>query len=189
MKENMDFGDRLVGTGTSTNNGVLEKHCPANVAANCSTKGGLYTWNEAMQYVTTAGAQGICPTGWHIPTDAEYYTLENYLTDAGQTCTNSRTVWGQCATAGNKLKQVGTTYWLPTNTGANNSSGFTAISAGIRFDYGPSFTNASSHSYLWTSTIYAGVQAWTRVLRYDHTDVYRGSYLRGFAYTIRCVQD
>lgn len=61
------------------NNGVIEKYCYDNKSANCNKFGGLYQWNEAMQYVTTEGTRGICPEGWHIPTLSEMKELESYV--------------------------------------------------------------------------------------------------------------
>ncbi|MBK7631804.1 MAG: hypothetical protein IPJ23_14080 [Ignavibacteriales bacterium] len=69
MKENLNVGTMIQGNSNQSNNGVKEKYCYNNDTANCSIYGGLYQWNEAMQYVTTEGARGICPEGW-IPTRA-----------------------------------------------------------------------------------------------------------------------
>ena len=71
MAENMNIGTRINGSGDQTNNGTIEKYCYDDNEANCDTNGGLYQWNEMMQYTTMEGAQGICPAGWHIATDAE----------------------------------------------------------------------------------------------------------------------
>ena len=88
MQQNMRVGNTLPPSTPSADNGIIEKYCYGNNAANCSNNGnptypdgGLYTWDEAMQYSTTEGAQGICPTDWHIPTNAQWYELEQF-TDA-----------------------------------------------------------------------------------------------------------
>ena len=72
------MGTMINGISNQTNNDTLEKYCYNDDTANCSIYGGLYQWNEAMQYVTTSGAQGICPTGWHIPTteNSTHYQLQ-----------------------------------------------------------------------------------------------------------------
>src|ERR1035437_2197706 len=75
LKENLDVGTMINGIDTSKNNGIIEKYCYNNDTTNCTTYGALYQWDEAMQYVTTSGAQGICPTGWHIPDSAEFTAL------------------------------------------------------------------------------------------------------------------
>jgi len=77
MKKNMNVGTKIGLTNDQANNSTIEKYCYDNTDANCTTYGGLYQWDELMQYVTTEGATGICPTGWHIPSDAEWSTLVN----------------------------------------------------------------------------------------------------------------
>ena len=62
-----------------TNNGIIEKYCYDNDPVNCATYGGLYQWDEMMQYTTQQGTQGICPAGWHLPTDAEWTILTDFL--------------------------------------------------------------------------------------------------------------
>ena len=69
LKENLDVGTRINLNQSPTNNGIIEKYCYNDNPTNCDTYGGLYKWDEAMQYTTTEGAIGICPSGWHIPSD------------------------------------------------------------------------------------------------------------------------
>jgi len=76
LKENLDIGEMIDSLTDSENNGNIEKYCYRNDPERCSTYGGLYQWEEAMQYTTTAASQGICPPGWHIPTYTEYLTLD-----------------------------------------------------------------------------------------------------------------
>src|SRR5665647_1782373 len=76
LKENLDVGIMIDSVTEPGNNGVIEKYCYNNNAANCTTYGGLYKWNEAMEYVTTPGIKGICPPGWHIPTHTELQKLD-----------------------------------------------------------------------------------------------------------------
>jgi len=80
LKENLNVGTRINGNTDQVSGNGIEKYCYNDIESNCTTYGGLYQWNEAMQYVTTEGAKGICPTGWHIPTLAEFvelYTFNN----------------------------------------------------------------------------------------------------------------
>ncbi|MCP4252684.1 MAG: hypothetical protein GY775_04615 [Candidatus Scalindua sp.] len=79
MAENLNVGTMVEGSMDQPYDTVIEKYCYRNILDNCNAYGGLYQWREMMQYVTTEGTQGICPTGWHIPTDAEWKTLEMYL--------------------------------------------------------------------------------------------------------------
>ncbi len=112
LRENLNVGTRIDGALEQTSGNGIEKYCYDNLEANCTTYGGLYQWNEAMQYVTNESAKGICPTGWHIPTLAEFQTL-------------STEVGGD----GNALKAIG----QGVDAGAGtNTSGFSALLAGIR---------------------------------------------------------
>jgi hypothetical protein len=78
MKQNLNIGTVIPGANNMTNNSIIEKYCYNNSTANCTTYGGLYQWNEMMQYSITPGVQGICPASWHLPTDSEL-TIINYL--------------------------------------------------------------------------------------------------------------
>ncbi|MDK2899267.1 MAG: hypothetical protein PWQ10_454, partial [Patescibacteria group bacterium] len=66
-KTNLNIGTMITGATNQTNNSIIEKYCYNNTESNCTTYGALYQWDEAMQYTNTEGAQGICPTGSHIP--------------------------------------------------------------------------------------------------------------------------
>lgn len=61
MKENLNVGTMIQSSSDQSNNSIIEKYCYNNDTANCSMYGGFYQWDEAMQYVATAGARGICP--------------------------------------------------------------------------------------------------------------------------------
>jgi uncharacterized protein (TIGR02145 family) len=96
MKENLNVGNIIQGpsiapAGKQTNNQIVEKYCYNNDSANCATFGGLYEWNEAMQYVTAPGARGICPEGWHIPTYGEFQTLRTNVGADGSALKTSGT--------------------------------------------------------------------------------------------------
>jgi uncharacterized protein (TIGR02145 family) len=95
MKENLDVGTMIQGpsqpAGKQTNNQIIEKYCYNNDTSNCAIYGGLYEWNEAMQYVTTPGARGICPEGWHIPFSTEFQTLITTVGGDGNALLASRT--------------------------------------------------------------------------------------------------
>ncbi|MFK5894800.1 MAG: FISUMP domain-containing protein [Pseudomonadota bacterium] len=174
MAENLNIGTMISGSSNQTDNGTIEKYCYGNNTSNCDIYGGLYQWDEMMQYVTTEGAQGICPTGWHLPTDAEWCTLENYV-DAG-TVSCSATGW-RGTDAGGNLKEAGTSHWISPNTGATNSSGFTGLPGGYLDTNGP-FYYLTGSAYFWSSSE-SGSEAWMRVLNYDRAQVVRNDYIQG----------
>ena len=182
MVENLNIGIKInstTGGQEQTDNGEIEKYCYSNDISQCDIYGGLYEWGEAMQYVTTPGTQGICPDGWHIPTDAEWTTLTDYL--------------GGLDVAGGKMKSIGiiqesTGLWYDPNLGATNESGFTGLPGGNRIGNG-SFTFRGSAGYLWTSTENSGTHAYYRRLYYENASVYRGYRPKTDGFSVRCVQD
>ena len=204
--ENLNVGTRIDGTAESTDNGTIEKYCYGDVADNCDTDGGLYQWDEAMQYSTTSGAQGICPTGWHIPTDDEWTTLEiqicqdigNGDLDACTATFSGTTGWrGQDTTDGHgegSAMAGGCSNWSNNNLNnggnCNNDfgvSGLDVLPAGYRSTDG-SFSKRGSGADLWSS-LESGTSAWRRYLRYDHTGVSRRTNDQAYGFAVRCLRD
>lgn len=116
MAENLNYGTMIQSPGQQTDNGIPEKHCYNDEVDSCAVYGGLYQWNELMQYDTLPGSQGICPDGWHVPTIADFGILMDTL--------------GGWNYAGEKIKETGLRYWSSPNP-ATNESGFSARGAGI----------------------------------------------------------
>ena len=180
MAENLNVGTMINSTtggtnsnGEQTNNSTIEKYCYDNDEDNCTTYGGLYKWDEMMQYIETEGTQGICSTGWHLPTDAEWYTLENYL--ATGTCDADRPVSGwDCDPAGTALKELG-------------SSDFEALLSGYR-DINTSFYSLGTNSFFWSSSV-SGHNAWRRYLHSGHATVARNAHNQGYSFSVRCLLD
>jgi len=165
LKENLDIGTMTTGGSGQTNNGTIEKYCYNNDTANCTTYGGLYQWNEAMQYVTTEGAKGICPNGWHIPTLAELQTLKAIVNNDG-----------------NSLKAIG----QGTGGGAGtNTSGFSALLAGYIHSI---FEGLGGATWYWSST--GGVTAAYYVYLLDTNNTIGFYYqLNWYGVSIRCLKD
>jgi len=174
MAQNLNVGTRINGSGDQLDNGIIEKYCYNDLESNCNTYGGLYQWDEAMQYVTTLGVQGICPLGWHLPSDADWITLTTFL--------------GGTSAAGGKMKETGTTHWASPNTGATNSSGFTALPGGYRGSYG-SFANLMNNAFFWTSVEVPTEYAWYRKLFDNAANVYRYYDWKDIGYSGRCLKD
>jgi uncharacterized protein (TIGR02145 family) len=168
LKENLDVGTMILGSENQTNNGSIEKYCYGNILNNCTTYGGLYQWDETMQYVTTEGTQGICPTGWHIPKLSEFQTL-------------SDAVGGD----GNALKAIG----QGTGCGAGtNTSGFSALLAGGRYDGG--FYDLGYGAYFWSSTEYVASYAYYLSLSTFDSGVYLYYVYEGYGgFSVRCLKD
>ena len=138
--------------------------------------GALYNW-------FAASSTNICPTGWHVPTDAEYNDLE-VLLGLAQADVN---VWGWRGTDhGSKMKN--TTGW---NAGENgtNTSGFSALPGGYRFHSDGLFAGQNTLGYFWTATEHDADRGWYRRLEGNNTAVYKASTDKRAGKSIRCVKD
>ncbi len=133
----------------------------AKAVANYDTYGVLYNWEAAKI---------SCPSGWHLPTDAEWTILTDYL-----------------ASSGGFMKEAGTTHWNSPNTDATNASGFTALPGGHRY-YDGDFLSLGLGAFFWSSSE-NGSDAWGRGLYYDGDGVYRHYYYRGSGFSVRCLQN
>jgi uncharacterized protein (TIGR02145 family) len=174
MKENLKVGTMVNGSVEQTNNGIIEKYCYNNDFSNCDVYGGLYQWDEMMGYTTTSGVQGICPDGWHLPTDAGWTSLTTFL--SGE------------SVAGGKMKEAGTAHWYPPNTGATNSSGFTALPGGYRYT-GGSCGDVGYTGLWWSSSEGDASSAWYRGLSYGNAQVSRYGNSKSYGFSVRCLKD
>ncbi len=174
MAENLNYGGQINSNGPGddqTDNPVVEKYCYDNLITNCTVDGGLYQWDEAMQYADVEGARGICPAGWHIPTDDEWRTLEKFL---GMTQISADSMNWRGADVGTKLKTGG-------------ASGFNVFGTGFRKVDGM-FYNKSQFAYYWSSSD-NGTQAWCRGFSDSLETVYRNTVDRSYGFCVRCVKD
>ena len=138
-------------------------------------------YGKLYNYYATVDSDGLCPFGWHIPTDSEWDTLINFLdTNAnGGSSTN---------TAGGFLKSAGTYYWSGTNTGGNNSVGFAALPGGYR-NYLGIFSSTGILGYYWSRTGIGSTTAYSRVFGNSTSSVTRNAPNRREGQSVRCVRD
>ena len=148
----------------------------AKATTNYQTYGVLYNWPAALS---------ACPPGWHLPSDAEWKQLEMYL---GITSAQADATGWRGTAEGGKLKEEGTTHWDSPNTGATNSSGFTALPGGYR-GYDGKFYYLGIYGYWWSSTDFNTFYAWRRTLNYYFSYVYRLSYYKDDGHSVRCLRD
>jgi uncharacterized protein (TIGR02145 family) len=143
-----------------------------NDILNKNAYGALYNWY-------TIGDQGkICPSGWHVPSDAEWTILENFL--------------GGSNSAGMKIKEVGLIHWVSPNIGASNLSGFTALPAGARnYSVKDDFLGLGQIGMWWSSTEHHTFNdsAWYRSLITFESVLVRNYYLKRVGISVRCVMD
>jgi uncharacterized protein (TIGR02145 family) len=135
--------------------------------SNVSAYGRLYTW------YAVSDSRGVCPVGWHVPSDAEWTTLISFL--------------GGELVAYGKLKESGQTHWTKYDTGTNEI-GFTALPGGIRNMSG-SFCDIESRAYWWSSTENGAYQAWNRMMSYDMNNIFRYLSLKRNGLSVRCIMN
>jgi uncharacterized protein (TIGR02145 family) len=157
--------------------------CYDDDPANCTTYGRLYNWATAMALPSNCNSstcssqvgkkhKGVCPSGWHIPSDAEWTTLTDFVG----------------SDAGTHLKA--TSGW---NDGGNgrDAYGFAALPGGNGTSYG-SFGYVGDYGYWWSATECGAAGAWDRDMYYGYYDgasVYRSGYDKAGLYSVRCVKD
>jgi uncharacterized protein (TIGR02145 family) len=173
MKENLKYLPNVTSSsnGSSTSayyyvygyqgTSVME----AKATTNYQIYGVLYNWTAALN---------TCPQGWHLPSDGEWTVLTDYL--------------GGSTVAGGKMKTTGTTNWYSPNTGATNSSGFSALPGGYRNGYG-GYNFISYDGMWWSATDYSSTFSWLRYLNFDNANTSRGSINKELGFSVRCVRD
>jgi uncharacterized protein (TIGR02145 family) len=129
--------------------------------------GAIYNWY-------TVNTLKLCPAGWHVPSDAEWTTLSDYL--------------GGRSVAGGLLKEAGTKHWLSPNNGGTNGSGFTGLPTGYRYFAG-GFNSMKSYAYWWSSTETEPGEAYYRASYYSYASLDRSSSNKNSGMTVRCVKD
>lgn len=151
----------------------------AKATDNYATYGVLYNWTAAMDgeassTTNPSGIQGVCPASWHLPSDAEWTELTDYL--------------GGTSVAGGKLKETGTTHWASPNAGATNETGFTALPGGGRYNDG-AFDGVGGGGSWWSATETNATNARRRDLNYGYGGVYKDGVNKEVGFCVRCVRD
>ena len=137
-----------------------------------SKYGKLYNWYTVSP--TTNGNKNVCPIGWHVPTDAEWTVLTDYLGDE--------------SVAGGKMKEVGTTNWNSPNTGATNTSMFAGLPGGSS-NYMGNYSSIGLYGTWWSSTGNNSDGAWIRSLSFSYRGVVRDCFNKKNGVSVRCLRD
>ncbi|MBU3680984.1 MAG: hypothetical protein FGM16_03475 [Flavobacterium sp.] len=152
-----------------------------NNTANGAVYGKLYNWYAVVGIYDAASAANpalrkkLAPTGWHVPTDAEWTLLTDCL--------------GGYPIAGAKMKVPGTTLWSFPNFGASNESGFTGLPGGWRQNLNGFYSSLNFYGHFWSSTVYDLTSAWRRSLNYNNPDADWGNYNKNCGFSVRCLRD
>jgi uncharacterized protein (TIGR02145 family) len=153
--------------------------------------------NNARGAVTVNdGGRGICPPGWHIPTDYEWALLLNAV--EGNTTYTSQTStgwWGTQAAVMLKSQAVftasdpGDGSWLNDANKGTNTTGFGAVPAGLRYNNGAQFYNRGLQVVYWSSAVGSSSSAWYREFYYAYAQMRRNTSHRSFGFSVRCVRE
>jgi uncharacterized protein (TIGR02145 family) len=142
-----------------------------------TTYGKLYNWYAVAgihDNDPNTPNKKLAPTGYHVPSDAEWSTLTTFL--------------GGENVAGGKMKETGTAHWNSPNTDATNSSGFTGLPGGYRSLNG-TFNDIGTNGDWWSSSEDGATYAWYRNLYYSNGDAYRSYSDKKDGFSVRCLRD
>lgn len=138
-------------------------------------------YGKLYNFYAVVDARGLCPTGWHEPTDAEWTTMITFLDPAAVVVAGT-----QSQVAGGSLKEKGPSHWAYPNTGTNET-GFSALGGGWRSLAG-TFSSLGFTGFFWSSSLNA-TQGWFRTLQNNMDVVLRGSMEKNLGYSVRCLKD
>jgi uncharacterized protein (TIGR02145 family) len=161
MAANLNFGDEINSGQFQRDNCIQEKYCFSDNPANCTTIGGMYQWDEVMQYNATEGIKGICPPEWHVPAEAEWNSLFSNFVSNGF--------------AGSALKYSG-------------YSGFNTFLYGMEFN-STQWNFSSFATMLWSSTPHGQWKAWAHGFNSPDPSVSIYPSSRSNAFNVRCIKN
>lgn len=188
LKENLNIGTMISGFDEMSDNGLIEKYCYDNEPDSCEKYGGLYQWDEMMQYNTQQGTQGICPPGWHIPSDEEWKVLEGAADshyNIGDPVWDSHSERG--FDAGTNLKTA--SGWVKGGNGID-LYGFSGKPAGMRFHVNGGFYIVGRNGNWWTSSKKIWDRIYCRGLSWEHILISLfWNYYDTDGFSVRCIKD
>jgi uncharacterized protein (TIGR02145 family) len=191
MKENLKT--------TKYRNGTTIENPTGNTEWQNNTTGAYAWYNNDIGYKNTYGAlynwyavdnsDGLCPTGWHVPTDAQWTALTTYVSSQPAYLCNSNTNYtAKALAAKTNWSSNSGTCTVGNNLNANNSTNFTALPGGYR-SIGGLFNYVSYSGHWWSSTEYSAIGAWYRMMGYNYVNVGRSYDSKTHGYSVRCLKD
>jgi uncharacterized protein (TIGR02145 family) len=198
MKENLKTTKYADGTSLHyIDNGPEWTDSELNITAYCwydnSTEnrdnyGGLYAWGAAMRGAggsneNPSGIQGVCPDGWHLPSNAEWIELEVFL---GMTPSVAQDFHREETTEGGKMKEAGSEHWVSPNPGATNSSGFSALPAGTMGYEGS--RRLGQETRFWSTSAFSESAVFARALLFNSEAVYQQEEGKDAGLSVRCIK-
>ncbi|MGA3013768.1 MAG: choice-of-anchor L domain-containing protein [Bacteroidales bacterium] len=161
MAADLNYGTQILSSSMQRDNCTAEKYCLNDNSAKCSSLGGLYQWDELMQFEAVQSTKGLCPPAWHIPSENEWNALFSLYISNGF--------------AGSPLKYSG-------------YSGFDLLLNGIRFD-NRTWNFDTFASFIWSSTSQGPNKAWAHAMNSMDPSVSYYPANRSNAFYVRCIKD
>ena len=151
---------------------------------NAKIYGALYN------YYTVADTNNlnVCPTGWHIPSDAEWTVLSDFLISNGYGFGGSGTDIGKSMASTFGWTYSSTPGTIGNDQGTNNTCGFAGLPGGYRYSNGIFFSNGYVGGW-WSSTETVTLNAWLRNLYYSNVDLTRFNNNKHHGHSVRCLRD
>ena len=182
----------IIELGASSSITTPYRYNPNNNATNVSTYGYLYNWkavmgNSSSSSANPSGVQGVCPTGWHVPSDAEWTQLVNYVGSQSQyQCNGSNTKIAKALASTTGWSSSTETCSVGNNPSSNNATGFSAFPAG---GYYGSYLCFGTYALFWSSTETNSNYAWGRNLYCSGAGVGRSNDYKVYGFSVRCLKD
>ena len=202
MAENLKYLPSVVGPGTGSEtipyyyvygyNGTNVND--AKATTNYNTYGVLYNWSAAMAGSSSSssnpsGVQGVCPTGWHLPSDAEWTSLTLYVSSQPEyICNGNADYIAKALAATTNWNTSSSTCAIGNNLSTNNATGFSALPGGYRTLNG-NFNFIGYSGFWWSSYELSSSDAWNLSMYYDNGYVIRSYNIKAYGYSVRCLRD
>ena len=200
MKENLRTTHYSNGTsiplGTSASTTTPYRYNPNDNASNVPTYGYLYNWPAVLHGASSSssnpsGVQGICPTGWHVPSDAEWTQLTDYLRSQSQyVCNNNSNGIAKALASTTGWNSSTTACAVGNNQSSNNATGFSALPAGMFVPTSIVILNTfGEEAIFWSATVFEDDHAFFYKLGYANAGVSHGASYEYYSSSVRCVKD
>jgi len=144
-------------------------------------------FGKLYNFYAVTDPRGLCPTGWHVPTDSDWKTLEVDLGMPAEEINLNSVIRGATTNVGGKMKAI-TNLWTSPNAGATDSSGFLGLPVGYRYGNG-GYGDSGEYGYFWSSSDSTSDSGFSRYLYYNAGYSSRYVVFKSFGFNVRCVMD
>ena len=181
-----------IALGSGTSSSIAYRYCPNNDCNNVPTYGYLYNWAAVMKGAASSsanpsGVQGICPNEWHVPSDAEWTQLTNYVSSqSGYVCGTASTYIAKSLASTTTWNSNSTNCAVGNTPSNNNATGFSIVGTGW---YNGSYGDFNVFTYLTSTTESDATHTWRYYLTNSNPNVTREAGLKVNAWVVRCIKD